>query len=157
MASHSRHAQGSTPTAAASRPGIIGTVLGSLPVNATEALWTVRLAFGAGAGLPYWTHSGPMTVYVESGRLGLTAVAGRALIGPQTPAEMPHLATLGEETLLSATRSASVAKGVEHSIRNAGPGDAVVILTVIGAPDRVPYLGAKTSEQQTVVFPAYAS
>jgi hypothetical protein len=128
---------------------ISGRVIAEQRLGNGLSLWTIRLSFDPGAGLPFSTRNGATVVSIEEGTIGFTAVSGRATIGE----EADRVASIGVEYFLGRQRTISFGPNVMHCLRNADNGATSLLITTVAPLELQPYARATSTEGVPVQFP----
>lgn len=141
----------STPQSSSQSEIVQGYVLAKNRLSEDEVLWTLRLSLPPGTELPHWTRPNFTTIYVESGVLIFTGVTGNAnLTRGVDPVEYGSSRT-GEFTRLEAGDTATVNRGIQHSLFNPVTQNTILIITTIEPDGKPPYHGLWSAEGYSIV------
>jgi quercetin dioxygenase-like cupin family protein len=144
----------SSPVATSAHIEVRGTILSTHAVDADRNLWTIRLSLPPGAGLPFWTRPSLITMLVEQGVIGFTAVTGNVELTLGRDPMRRERAMTGAEYLLRPGDTASYGPGVQQSIRNPVTEDTVLIISMISSSKTIPFDGLWTSEGYPIIVTA---
>lgn len=116
-------------------PGIDVQILGrSIPIAASEAALLIRVTYAPGSHIEPHTDPGTGVWVVDQGSIGFGVQEGEAQVTRKGSSATERLAA-GNEVILNAGDTASYGPGNVHTSRNAGEGDAVILIAGVYADE----------------------